>query len=170
MQGSRVAAGGGGGQHGGGLTLSPQIPVLNRAGGGGLLPYTIEERRQLDASLVHWLVAEDILGGILKSTHPSDMPSLLSLEASLRDGTLFCLLVGKLMNAPVVGWTRKGTVGGGSGGRNVSRNSPISTRVCVSNMEKCLRVLRGKPLMSTRFLYTGKHTWHNMRDHILYTP
>lgn len=139
------------------LSLQPQIPIPGAGGGrlASLLPYTIEERRILDASLMHWLVEEDILGGILKSTHPSEMPSLLSIEKSLRDGTLFCLLVGKIVGSPVVGWTRKGSAGG-AGGRAATRSSPLSTRVCVSNMEKCLRVLRSKPLMSTRFLYSGR--------------
>ena len=140
------------------LSLSPHVPML---GGSGrlskLLPYSIEERRILDASLMHWLVEEDVISGISKTCHPAEMPSLLSLESSLRDGTLFCLLVGKITGTPVIGWTRRGSAVSAnrksSGGSTSS--TTLSMRVQVSNMEKCLRVLRAKPLMSTRFLYSG---------------
>jgi len=104
-----------------------------------LLPYSIADRKALDQSLMHWLVEEEVLSGIMKGLLPSDMPSIATLEGPLRDGTILCLLAGKILGAPVMGWHRKAK----------------SYSVSVANLRKCLQALRGSSHMSTRFLYTG---------------
>ena len=123
----------------GGVSLLVDQPITRGSAWSNSLPYSISDRKALDQSLMQWLVEEEILSGIMKGLLPADMPSIATLEGPLRDGTLLCLLTGKILGSPVMGWSRKA--------RSFSSS--------VANLRKCTQALRGRVNMSTRFLYNG---------------
>ena len=55
------------------------------------IPYSMEDRRELDQSLLSWFerkgVIREYMGGICPP------PSIIALEAVIRDGTLLCSLL-----------------------------------------------------------------------------
>lgn len=129
----------GDGVRGGGVSLRADLCSGKRSTWSSCLPYSIADRKALDQSLMHWLVEEEILSGIMKGLLPSDMPSIATLEGPLRDGTMLCLLAGKVLGRPVMGWHRKAK----------------SFNTCVANLKKCTQALRSHPSMGLRFLYSG---------------
>lgn len=121
------------------VSLQPDLSISKASGWCNSLPYSIADRKALDQSLMHWLVEEEILSGIMKGLLPADMPSIATLEGPLRDGTMLCLLAGKILGSPVMGWNRKAR----------------SFSTSVSNLKKCTQALRSNPSMGLRFLYSG---------------
>jgi hypothetical protein len=127
------------------LPLATGVPPLapNATGGVGArqttLPYTLQDRKLLDQSLVLWLINEGILSGIMEGLLSTNLPSITTLEGPLRDGTLLCLLINKLFGNPIKGYHK----------------SSKTYATSISNVIKCLNVLRLQRQVSRRFLYEG---------------
>lgn len=58
------------------------------------IPYTPKQRQELDKSLMQWMASLEVLPGLYNAV--DDMPSVLTLETALRNGTLLCAVAMKV--------------------------------------------------------------------------
>jgi hypothetical protein len=105
------------------------------------LPYNQIQRRSLDISLMEWLdncgLLKLVLGTSTMITRP---PTVLALETYIKDGTLLCYLTESILSLPL-----KGSF----------YHHPHTYSQCLSNLMKCLTILRSCKCMPRRFLYSG---------------
>jgi hypothetical protein len=105
------------------------------------LPYNQIQRRSLDISLMEWLdncgLLKLVLGTSTMITRP---PTVLALETYIKDGTLLCYLTESILNLPL-----KGSF----------YHHPHTYSQCLSNLMKCVTILRSCKCMPRRFLYSG---------------
>jgi hypothetical protein len=108
------------------------------------LPYNQIQRRSLDVSLVEWLnqigILKRVVGTSVSPSFVTAPTTTLSLEPSLKDGTLFCLLTEFILRSPI-----KGSF----------YFQPHSYTQCLSNVSKMVELLRSCKALPRRFLYNG---------------
>jgi hypothetical protein len=108
------------------------------------LTYNQIQRRSLDVSIVEWLnqigILKRIVGTSVSSSFVTAPTTTLSLEPSLKDGTLFCLLTEFILRSPI-----KGSF----------YFQPHSYTQCLSNVSKMVELLRSCKALPRRFLYSG---------------
>jgi hypothetical protein len=104
------------------------------------LSYSPVQRRSLDISLLDWLSSKGILQLILGNL--SRPPTILALETYIKDGTLLCLLCEKVLNLSLFS----------SSGYH---KHPHTYSLCLSNIMKVIKLLKGCKAMPSRFLYQG---------------
>lgn len=102
------------------------------------LPYSAIQRRSLDLSLLEFLDTVGLLSVLLGNI--ARPPTILALETYLKDGTLLCSLVERVLNLPLPSGYHK---------------HPHSYSQCVANILKCIKVLQGCKAMCPRYLYSG---------------
>jgi hypothetical protein len=102
------------------------------------LPYSAAQRRQLDISLIQWMSSNNILQNIVGSL---GLPTtILSLEGYFKDGTLFCMVLEKILQLSLPAEWKK---------------HPKTYAECVGNVKLVVDVLRKCQNMKSRYLFDG---------------
>ena len=110
------------------------------------LEYTLEERWQLERSLLSWLYSLNVLENNMVVPH-----DFVEIDKEVRDGTLLCKTVGTVRGVHVIGWNRK----------------PRKAKIGRENLEKALKAIRETAGMGQRHAWKGDEIYRGERLHIL---
>lgn len=114
----------------------PPIPSSSSESSSQKLPYTLEQRNNLDLSLLDWFHQLGIIKYFLGSLS-QQVNTILYLESYIKDGTLLCFLCSHVFHLPI----------------NSYLKNPLTYKQCLINVSKVVKLLRLCPSMSKRFLY-----------------